>query len=57
MCDKNHIISCKRLLLPLTTKYLFANMRLVLFHIKPYILLRLNDVISSRILFVGNKWR
>jgi hypothetical protein len=57
MCDKSHTIYCKRLLLPLTTKYLFANMRLVLFYIKPYVSLRLNNVISFCISFVGNKWR
>jgi hypothetical protein len=56
MCDKSHTICCRRLLLPLTTKYLFANMRLVLFHIKSYVFLRLNNVISFRISFVGNKW-
>ena len=57
LCDKSHTICCKRPLLPLTRKYLFANMRLVLFYIKPYVPLRLNNVISFRISFVGNTWR
>ncbi len=56
-CDKYHALSFVHLLLPLTTKHLFANMRLVLFHIKPYLLLRLNNVIICRVLFAGNKWR
>jgi len=57
MCDKSHAICCKYPLLPLTTKDLFANMRLVLFYIKPYVFLCLNSVITFHILFVGNKWR
>jgi hypothetical protein len=56
-CDESHALSFACLLLPLTTKHLFANMRLVLSHRKPHMILRLNDVILRHMLFMGNKWR